>query len=379
MSSSQSAPTFGARLLEVQTYFLRLGALGFGGPLSLIAMMQRDLIEVRHWISSDEFKQAFALIKSMPGPVAFQTAVYLGNKRAGRWGGLAAGIAILLPAFLMILIYGYYYDGLSANKTVNWFMMGMQVSAVVTILFGLKSFFLPYIRRFDYWFILITAAVTFHFGVLPEPVLIIGGAALWAFRRKLFFGANPAGGAAALIVIDPKFLELILVCAKAGAIVFGTGLAIVPILEHDFVARLHWMTHAEFMNALAIGQVTPGPVMISATFIGFKTFGLKGAFAATVSVFGPSFFHMMTWFNSAIQFLSRQKWIQDFVFAATSIIMGTLLVTTVDIMLPWAATPWCFGLFIFIFLLAAKSKWPAWVLIPTGGAVAMIVGFLGFA
>ena len=378
LSKANSAPPYWVRFFETLTYFLKLGTVGFGGPLSLVAMMEKELIEDRHWISQDEFKQAFVLIKSMPGPVAFQTAVFLGRKRAGRLGGLAAAMAIILPAFLMMLVYGYYYDLIKSNRSAQLFLAGMQVSAVVAILFGLKSFFLPYVRRIDYWLILISAALLFYYQVLPEPVLIIGGAALWAARRKLFSSNGKSGGVAlSLFVMDPKFVDLVLVCAKAGAIVFGTGLAIVPILEHDFVSRLHWMTHAEFMDAVAIGQITPGPVMISATFIGFKIFGIKGALAATIAVFGPSFFHMMTWFNSAIQFLSRQKWIQEFVFAATSIIMGTLAVSTVAIMWPWHVTPWYYALFALIFALAANFKWPAWLLIPTGGLIAVVVGLFG--
>jgi chromate transporter len=365
--------SFAARLAEVVFYFFRLGLIGFGGPMSLIAMMQKDLVEKRGWINGDEFKQAFALIKSMPGPVAFQTAVFLGRRRAGRLGGLLAGTFLLIPAFTMVVVFGMFYDRLNLDPRVQKFMTGMQVAAIVTILFGLKSFFLPYVRRPEYWLILAISGWLFFSGALPEPAIILGGSVLWAFRKKFFSQGSASGAGLSAILIDPKLIELISICAKAGSIVFGTGLAILPILEQDFVNRLHWMTHAEYMDALAIGQVTPGPVMISVTFIGFKTLGWRGAIAGTMAVFGPSLFHMLTWFNSAIAFLSRQKWIQDFVFAATSIIMGTILVATAQIMWPWRETPILFGIFAFVFAIAYKTKWPAWALIPLGGALGLLV------
>jgi len=359
---------------EVFLYFLRLGFVGFGGPLALIGMMQKDLVETRGWMPIEEFHQAFAMIKAMPGPVAFQTAVFLGRRRAGLWGGLIAAVMLNLPAFLLMVLFGYYYQAYENLKSAQSFLSGMQASALVMVLVGMKSFFLPYYKRFSYWMLLIVGAVVFFKDWLPEPVLIIGGASVWAISKHFKYRSSALPAFA--FVLEPKLFELMGVCAKAGAFVFGTGLAIVPMLEKGVVENLHWMTHSQFMDALAMGQITPGPVVITATFIGFKTLGLVGAVVSTVAIFAPSFFHIMTWFPSALNFLSRQKWITDFVFAATSVIVGTLIVTTVKMMTPWQSTPWCFVIFAIGFLVAVKTKIPSWVLIPAGGFAGLLFGLL---
>lgn len=370
-----SVSSFRKRFLEVAIYFLRLGLTGFGGPLSLISIMQKDLVETRKWISLDEFQQAFALIKSMPGPAAFQTAVYLGRKRAGLVGGALAGIFIILPAAILVVFAAHYLEVYGKYKPIQNFLIGMQTAAVVTIAFGLKSFFVPYLKKSDFWMLLIASAYIFYKGLLPESLLIIGGASLWVIVNKIVFnrGSTALPMFAFVASGSPNLSELIKVCVKAGAIVFGTGIAIVPILESDFVQRLHWLTHSEFMNALAIGQITPGPVMISVTYIGYKLFGIKGAVIATGAVFGPSFFHMMSWFPSAIQYLSRQKWIQHFVFAATSIILGTVAVSIASILSGFHDTAWCYIVLILTALIEWHFRLPAWALIPLGGVFGEIV------
>ncbi len=358
---------------EVTVYFLRLGLIGFGGPLALVGIMQAELIEKRKWMDPEEFKRVFALIKSMPGPVAFQTAVFLGRRRAGLLGGAIAAIFLNLPAFILLVLFGYYYQAYEQQQQAQWFLLGMQAAALTMVLIGMKSFFLPYFKRLDYWVMLLSGAAVFYYQWLPEPVLILGGASLWAARKRL---SARAASTMAVFAIDPRLLQLIAVCAKAGAFVFGTGLAIVPLLENDVVEKLGWMNHAQFMDALAMGQITPGPVVITATFIGLKVLGFWGACAATVAIFAPAFFHMMTWFPYAIAFLGRQKWINDFVFAATSIIVGTLAVTTLRMMTPWQATPWCFLIFAICFAIALRTRVPSWALIPIGGVPGLVAKIL---
>ncbi len=363
-------------LVEVFLYFLRLGFVGFGGPLSIIAILQKELVEERAWISEKEFKQVFALVKSMPGPIAFQLCVFLGGRKAGFLGSMLAAIGFVVPAFLLMIIFGYYYQSYAAISEVQGFLIGMQAAAVLTILVGLRPLFIPYLRRGKFWLLMALGAFSFYVALLPEPILILGGAALWAMLSRVGKSKNlPA------IFLSPKMLamkNLLLVCFKAGAIVFGTGLAIVPLLELDFVERLGWMTHGQFMDALAMGQVTPGPVVITATFIGFQKLGMLGAVGATVAVFLPSFFHMVTWFPRALVFLSRQSWIEDFTFAATSIIIGTLLVTITRMIDPWRATPFAFVVFGFCLVVWLKFRVPPWALIPLGGFLGLVGQLIHF-
>lgn len=339
-------------------------------------MMQKDLVEQKKWISDDEFKQAFALIKAMPGPIAFQMSVYFGRRRAGFAGAFLAGLGVVLPAFLLMILFGYFYNLLVQAQSAKKYLLGMQASALVMVVFGMKGMVLPYAKKISYWVLFLIAAILFEYSPVPEPLIIILGAALWAYFQAQ---KNKSIASVGLFFVDidfEKLQKLFLVCAKAGAFVFGSGLAIVPMLEHDFVTQLAWLTHSEFMDGLAAGQVTPGPVVVTATFIGFKAAGLVGALVATVGIFLPSFIHISTWFPSAVGYLSKQKWIKDFTFAATAIVVGTIAVTVIKLAATWGSDYRQYLIVIVCSVIALKSKLPSWALILSGGVFSLIFGLI---
>ncbi len=364
--------------IEILAYFLRLGSIGFGGPLALIGMMQKDLVEDKKWISDNEFKQAFSLIKAMPGPIAFQTAVYLGKARAGFWGGTMAGFGLVLPAFLMMILFGYFYEDFKSILWAQKLLTGMQASALVMVAFGLKSLVKPYFKIFSYWFLLLIALILSVYSALPEPIIILGGAGLWTLlkQEKNKFHFMSAIG---FFEFDlEKIQKLTWICFKAGAFVFGTGLAAIPIFESGFVDQLHWMTHSQFMDAIAAGQITPGPVVISATFIGFKTAGFWGALLATIAIFGPAYFHMITWFSHAVSWLSKQKWISDFTFAAIALVVGILTLTIYKLLGTFQGQPLQYFIFVICFVLALKTNLPSWALILSGGLMNLFLDLFHF-
>jgi chromate transporter len=151
-----------------------------------------------------------------------------------------------------------------------------------------------------------------------------------------------------------KIGKLFWICFKAGAFVFGTGIAITPILERDFVQSMHWITHGEFMDALAIGQITPGPVLLTTTFLGYKVAGLLGAITATTGVFLAGFIHMSTWFPMAVEKLATQKWIEDFLFGALAMVVGTILVTVIVLLSKWTSSPILYLIVVFSLLESAE-------------------------
>lgn len=352
---------------EVFLSFLRLGLTGFGGPLALVAQMQRDFVEKRGWIPNEEFQQAFTLIKSLPGAVAFNTATYLGRRRAGFFGAVAAGVGLIAPAFLMILAFAASYSTLHESAVFQKILLGMQAAALALIVAAIRPLTGRFLHSILFWVLVVMGAALFATKEVPEPILILaGGLSMVAWRRYRRETSLAALGVAAI----PQLFWL---CFKAGAFVFGTGIAIAPLLERDFVEKLGWVTHAEFMDALAIGQVTPGPVMLTTTFLGHKVAGVPGAFVATIAVFLAGFIHMTTWFPAAVSRLSKTKWIDDFIFGALAMVVGTILVTVVVLAVPWASQPLVYVISLVVLGAALRTRSPSWLLIVIGGLAGLLL------
>jgi chromate transporter len=347
-------------MFEVLKYFLTLGCLSFGGPLATIATMQRDLVETRKWIGEREFIQLFALVKAMPGPISFQIAIYLASKRAGRLGGIVAAIAFMFPSFCLMIALAMAEKILVDQPFIAPLLRGFQAAAMSLIALSLRSLFVPYRKDILFWCISVIVAILSVKIAAPEPVYILlaGLFALGLFCVSHFKKIFDLG-------------TLFLVCAKAGALVFGTGLAIVPLLEQDFVQRLHWVTHNEFLNALAYGQVTPGPVVISATYLGFLTHGWKGAIVATIGIFLPSALHMLTWFPYFMRRWGEEPWLQAFARGAIAAVAGLMTVFCLQVIFGW---DWItLALFMTSAGFLAVLRTPAWLLVPACGILSWLL------
>ncbi|HVK61289.1 MAG TPA: chromate efflux transporter [Bdellovibrionales bacterium] len=373
---------------EVFSYFIRLGALGFGGPLALIASMQKDLVEKHRWISEEAFNRAFALIKAMPGPIAFQVACHLGYRRAGFKGATAAALGLLLPSFVLMILLAIFDQAFAASHSWHIAMLGMQAGALGLIAGSLKGLLWSNRKQPLFW--ILFAASLFPVVIFPawEPLIIITSGFLAVQLRKqrsvpsASFAIMPfLVGAQDSVILQSStwfraWTDLFISCFKAGAFVFGSGLAIVPILENDFVTRLGWLTHDQFMNALAFGQITPGPVTITATFIGFKTLGLVGAITGTVGIFGSAFIHMTTWFPRMIDHLSRKKWIDDFLTGAIAAVIAAIIVSLVRLAMAGDFSVLHYILLVAIAVMALIGRIPAWTLVPAAGFVSLAADYL---
>lgn len=344
---------------EVFFYFLRLGSLGFGGPLALVSSMQKETVDKRKWLTHEEFNSTFALIKAMPGPIAFMTAVFLGRKRAGFWGGLIAGVTLNFPAFCMMILFSLFFSSLSHISFVHVLMTGMQVTALGVILGSLKGLVKGNETNAFFWFLVLVSGSLNYYHPSIEPVIILAFGGMMIAQRKLFDMATMG-----------------LVFFKAGALVFGSGLAIVPMLKHDVVTKYHWLTQSEFLDALAFGQMTPGPVVITATYIGHKMYGMPGAFLATFAIFAAAFFHMSTWFPLVIKKLQGQKWIGDFSFGAVAAVVGPIIVAVYKLASGVTMTPMFMILMVAGFFITIKTKFPLWAVIPLGGVITVLYSML---
>lgn len=360
-------------MISIVKFFLLLGSTGFGGPLSLIQQMRQHFVEQQKNIPAHTFDQAFTLIKAMPGPIAFQMAVFCGQYLYHRWIGLLAGVCLILPAFFMMIAMGLGYNFFHENEIILKILNGFQFAVAAIILISLKSLIVPNIKKPLFWFLILVAAILYFYNLLPEPVIIIGFGLIVVLmnhfsHQKFLF--------AFLVVDHERLLPLFKVCWYAGAVVFGTGLALIPILQNSFVAQYHWLDLQTFNDGVTFGQMTPGPVTITATFLGFKIAGLAGALVATVGIFLMPAFHMMTWFPRVLDWLSKQKWIQPFLLGATSAVVGVLLITIYRMNIHFLSMInfWIIFLSSLLYLIWKPKTKILWVVV-YGGVMNLIILF----
>lgn len=348
------------KFFECLVYFLKLGSTGFGGPVALAAIMQTELVEKRKWIPESEFEQAFPLIKAMPGPLAFQTAVYLAYRYNGFLSALAAGTGLVLPAAIMMIVLAHLAPQLGGMAWIQSLLIGFQGGALALIALACYQLAKPYEKIKIFW-LYVGLAVFFTLLKVPEPLLILffGGVSVLVSKLK------PSSTTRAV-----PLLELAIIGLIAGSFVFGTGLAAIPWLEKKFVYDHQWISHVEFLQAVAFGQMTPGPVLVTTTYLGYKISGLLGGLVATIAIFLPGLIHMTTWFPKAVQRLSKKPWIRLFTFGAISAVVGTLVVIVFRL-LPKIQLQ---GSVIFVFAFAVAfffKKFPAWLLILSSGGAGL--------
>jgi chromate transporter len=291
----------GYSLGQLVSYALKLGTLGFGGPVALVGYMNRDLVERRKWISEADYKEGLTLAQLMPGPLAAQLAIYLGYVHYRVMGATLVGVAFVLPSFVMVVSLGWayvQYGGLSWMQSV-FYGVGAAVIGIIAISaykLTKKTVGKDWLLRSIY---LLTAAITVI--TESENVLVFLGAGLlvWMVRARpkavqssrlasFAWPVNPL--LAAIWGWEPGLLwQIGLFFAKAGTFVFGSGLAIVPFLYGGVVKEHHWLSDRQFLDAVAVAMITPGPVVITVGFIGYLVAGLSGACVAAFATFLPCY------------------------------------------------------------------------------------------
>ncbi len=287
------------RLINLILYFLRLGTTGFGGPVALVGYMHRDLVEKKTWISEDDYKEGLALAQLAPGPLAAQLAIYMGYVHYGVLGSTLVGIAFVLPSFLMVLALGYFYvlfDGIPWMQAV-FYGVGATVMAIIAVaayklsrksIGGNKLYWAIAIvlaistfiaEQESIWLILLAGGISWWYSRAPKQVQSVN----WLPGVFLFWQFNGSE------VDHEKLLDIGLFFLKAGAFVFGSGLAIVPFLYGGVVNEYQWLNEQQFLDAVAVAMITPGPVVITVGFIGYLTAGWMGAIVAALATFLPCY------------------------------------------------------------------------------------------
>jgi chromate transporter len=366
-------------LWKLVLYFLRLGAFGFGGPIALAGYMQRDLIP-RGWITEEEYLQGLAFSQMMPGPLAAQLAMWIGFIRHGAVGASLIGIVFILPAFLIVLAISFFYvayQGLSIVQSL-FYGIGPVVIAIVAhsavrlakatvgkdrrmwVIFGIVAL-ITIVSRAEIALLFVVSGLI--------GILLYSPPSSWTKQEQMIPAilVSFAGVSAS----TPLLWKLVGFFVKAGAFTFGSGLAIVPFLHQGVVLNYHWLTERQFLDAVAVGIITPGPVVITAAFVGYLVAGFWGALTAAAGVFLPVYLFVLFIGRYIIRYREHPA-LKGFVKGATAAASGAIAGATVIlgqgsiIDLPTAAI----GIVSLLVMWRWKLPEPLLIL---GGAV---VGFL---
>lgn len=293
-------PTY--TLWQLICYFFRLGTFGFGGPVALVGYMHRDLVENKAWISDSDYKEGLALSQIAPGPLAAQLAIYLGYVHYRVLGATLAGIAFVIPSFFMVIGLGWAYVRFGGLTWMQSVFYGVGAAVIGIIAISAHKLTTKSIGKDKLLWAIFTllAAVTIITESEMAALFIGAGILVWLIRCKPNFRASgrlsafaapiPLQQVAVTVASDGNTLvQIALFFTKAGAFVFGSGLAIVPFLYGGVVTEYHWLTEQQFVDAVAVAMITPGPVVITTAFIGYLVAGLPGACITALATFIPCY------------------------------------------------------------------------------------------
>ncbi|MDQ6531086.1 chromate transporter [Flavobacterium sp. LHD-85] len=327
-------------LRELILYFLKLGTIGFGGPVALVGYMYKDLVENKKWISDEEYKEGLALAQLAPGPLAAQLGIYIGYVHYNILGATLAGFAFIAPSFLMVLLLGILYQAYGGLLWIQSIFYG--VSAAVIGIITLSSYKLTiksigklnlnsFKEKWILWLFFISAIIITYITEKEHILLFIAAGLIYMLikARPYFKIAKTTN---VLLVVSSGFwafesstlMKIAVFFTKAGAFVFGSGLAIVPFLHSGVVVENKWLTEQQFLDSVAIAMITPGPVVITVGFIGYLVNGLLGAIAAALATFLPCYLFTIA-LAPFFKKIVNNKPVKAFVEGITAAVVGALV------------------------------------------------------
>jgi chromate transporter len=332
-------------------YFLYLGSLGFGGPVALAGFMHRDLVEQRRWVSEEDYRLGMALAQIMPGPLAAQLAIALGYFRHGIIGATAVGLAFVVPSFVMVIAISMAYVRFGGLWWMQALFYGIGAAVIAIIAIAAYKLSRSTNKRDPMLWIIFGALVivtVWAQAELAEFFVVAGMVVLFArawpgARQAIIMGVAGIAVVGGIWLIERWFLsvgvsgqhvllQILLFFMKAGSFVFGSGLAIVPFLHQGVVQQFGWLNEHQFLDAVAVAMITPGPVVITVVFIGFLVAGLLGAIAAAVGIFFPVYVFTVVpapWFTRNRDNAQLKAFVQGATAAATGALSGAVVVIAV--------------------------------------------------
>ena len=365
-------------LKEVTSLFLKIGATAFGGPAAYIAIMQRETVRNRHWLDQQQFLDMVGATNLIPGPNATEMALYLGLVRAGWLGYAAAGLLFIIPAMLATLVLSWIYVTYGSLPQVAWVLYGVKPIVIAIVVQALWDLGRKAVKG-PLTAVVGIATIAFYLLGLNEIALLFAGAAvvlLFQGGRRLF-KQNPS----ALLVlpllkmpvailsagaIPSSQMTLFLTMLKIGSVIYGSGYVLLAFFNSEFVVRLGWLTHQQLLDAIAVGQITPGPVASSATFVGYLMGGLPSALLATVAFFLPSFFFTAL-ISRILPWLRKSWWSGAFLDGVNISALGLMVGVTWELGRAGVVDPFTILLTVIALFLVFRSKInSAWLILGGG-------------
>ncbi|SHH71123.1 chromate transporter [Flavobacterium johnsoniae] len=328
-------------LKELVFYFLKLGSIGFGGPVALAGYMHKDLVEDRKWITEEEFREGLALAQLAPGPLAAQLGIYLGFVHYRFLGATLAGTAFVVPSFIMVVLLGVVYKVYGGLSWIQAVFYGVGAAVIGIIALSSYKLAIKSIGKLNreslrskwmLWLFFIFAFVITYITEKEQVLLFISAGLLYMiFYAPPRWWNNKTVNSFSLLLFSAGFCnyenstlsKMAVFFAEAGTFVFGSGLAIVPFLHSGIVVENHWLTEQQFVDSVAVAMITPGPVVITVGFIGYLVSGFLGALVAALATFLPCYLFTIAMAPS-FKKIARNKPVKAFVEGITAAVVGAL-------------------------------------------------------
>ncbi|MGK7879340.1 MAG: chromate efflux transporter [Crocosphaera sp.] len=330
------------RLVSIASVFLKLGVIGFGGPAAHIGMMEAEVVRDRQWLERSQFLDLLGATNLIPGPNSTEMAIHIGYLYGGVWGLIVAGVCFLFPAITMTAILAIIYTQFGSLPQIAPLLFGIKPAVIVVIIAALYRLARKAIKQRKFWLIFLLVIVLNLLGLNEVISLLLGGlfgmVGLILIESNaniipllVFFISNNIDKATNDNQLTPSLWQLGLFFLKIGSILFGSGYVLIAFLEGELVDQYGWLTQQQLLDAIAIGQFTPGPLLSTATFIGYIILGIPGAIVATLGICLPSFFIVLA-VNPIIPKLRRSKWTAAFLDAVNVSAVAIMAVVTLNLL-----------------------------------------------
>ncbi|MFY1825159.1 chromate efflux transporter [Myxococcus fulvus] len=374
-----------AALRELALLFLRLGTTAFGGPAAHIALMEDEVVRRRRWLTREEFVDLLGAANLIPGPNSTELAIHIGHRRAGWPGLVVAGTCFILPAFLIVLGVAWGYSRFGALPDVGALLYGVKAVIIAVVAQALWGLTRTVVKGPLAAVVGLSAATAAFLGVDELLLLLLSGLTVFGWRAATRRGASgpsagmliapwsavlPLGAASAAVPFTQQGLFLFFL--KVGSVLYGSGYVLLAFLRSDLVQRLGWLTEAQLLDAVAVGQVTPGPVFTTATFIGYVLGGPVGATVATVGIFLPAFVFVAL--SGPLVPRLRESWVAGaFLDGVNVASLALMAVVTWQLGRAALVDVWTVGLAVVSAVLLIRFRVNSAWLVLGGGAVGWLV------
>ena len=378
MQIQPSSPSRRSRLIEVAMLFLRLGVTAFGGPAAHIAIMRDEVVKKRKWITEQEFLDLFGAANLIPGPTSTETAIYLGYRRVGWMGLVLGGVCFILPAMSIVLALSWAYVRYGTTSWASGILYGIMPVVMAIIAQALWGLGTKAVKNWMTGVIGVCAVVLYMLGVNILIILLLAGLVVMISGNLSRIKNIPMVGillslAGLNLLTTPAPFSLTLLFLnflKIGATLYGSGYVLLAFLRADFVLHLGWLTDKQLIDAIAIGQITPGPVFTTATFIGYLLGGIPGAILATLGIFLPSFIYVGI-SSLFINRLRNSPWASSFLDGVNAASLGLMLAVSIQLASTALIDPLTIGVAVICLIILIRFQTNSTWLIAGGALIGL--------